>query len=101
MKALSIMLALLLAWLAVAGGYHLTGFPHFLGGGGPAPLSWIICFPPAVPESGHFGVAVVFLGLPALLMLTWLAAGLWQRPTGTGKPAAPGPADQRDIWLAG
>lgn len=99
MKPLPLLLALLLAWLAVAGGYHLTGYPHFLGGGGAAPFGLTICFPPAVAEAQHFAVATVVLGPPALLLAVWLALwGWWQRRGGVGKP---GSADQRDIWLAG
>lgn len=40
MKPLPLLLALLLAWLAVAGGDHLTGYPHFLGAGEPRDI-WL------------------------------------------------------------
>ena len=94
MKPLPILLALLLAWLAVAGGYHLVGYPHFLGGGGPAPFGLIIEFPPAVPEAQHFGVAVALLGPLGLVLLAWLALwGFRQRRRGAytecGRPALP------------
>ena len=92
----------MLAWLGAASGYHLVDAPHFLGGGGPAPLPWIICFPPAVPELHHFGIAVVFMGLPALLLLAGLA--LWGRRQGRGgacRAGRDGPGGHRDVWLAG
>ncbi len=102
MKVLPLLLALLLAWLAVAGGYHLTGYLHFQGGGGPAPFGLIICFPPAVPEAGHFGVAVALLGPLGLLLSAGLALwGWWQRRGRAGMVGARAPGDQRDIWLAG
>ena len=96
MKVLPLLLAVLLAWLAVAGGYHLVDVPHFWGGGDTVPLPWIICFPPAFPELNHFAIAVVFLGGPGLLLLAGLALwGRWQRRAGRCA------GDNRDLWLTG
>jgi len=100
MKALPLLLALLLAWLAVASGHHLVDAPHFWGGGGPAPFPMIICFPPPVPELYKFTVALVFLGVPALFLLAWLALrGQSQSRTGAGDGGGPG--DHADPWLDG
>jgi len=105
MKVLPFLLALLLAWLAVVGGYHLLWYPHFLGAGGPVAVSLIFCFfcsPPAVSEALRFAVAVALLGPLGLVLSASLA--LWgrrQRRAGANRPGAPDPADHRDIWLAG
>ncbi len=98
MKALTLLLALVLAWLAVASGYHLVDAPHFRGGGGPAPMPWIICFPSPFPTP-PFAFAVIFLGAPALFLLAVL--GRRQLRGGPGRAGGNGPGDQRDLWLAG
>jgi hypothetical protein len=82
MKALPLLLTVLLAWLGVASGYHLVDAPHFWGGGGPVPFPLIWCLVRAGPP---FGVAVALLGLPALLLLAWLAAGPWPRRAGAAR----------------
>lgn len=107
MKALPLLLAVLLAWLAVASGYHLMDYPHFLGGGGPAPSllppGGGCCTPMSLIDFLVRFVGVLLIcSVPTAVLLIPLAAwGWWQRRRGAYPAYGRGLGDNRDLWLAG
>jgi hypothetical protein len=89
MKTLPFVLALLLAWLAVAGGYHFVEQHAWAANTKPGPA--MTCF---LSSDLPFGVTLFFLSVPALFLPAGLALWGWrQRRSGHGA------GDNRDLWL--